>query len=80
MRRLKQWIVEKYLPAWCRSELMDENRRLNAKIRSQAAEIDRLNAYIDGIHDAMHRQQKITVQGGVTHGLYERNSGCGQGS
>ena len=65
MCKLKRWIIDRFLPAWCRAELLDENRRLDARIKSQAAEIDRLNAYIDGMHDAMRRQQKITVQGGV---------------
>ena len=65
MCKVKRWIIDKFLPAWCREALLDENRRLDARIKAQAAEIDRLNAYIDGMHDAMRHQQKITVQGGV---------------
>ena len=71
--RLKRWIIDKFLPAWCRSELMDENRRLTEKIEKQAAKIDRLNAYIDGLQDALCRQPKIIINGGDASGLHERD-------
>ncbi len=73
MTRLKRWIIDKFLPAWCRSELMDENRRLIEKIEKQAAKIDRLNAYIDGLQDALCRQPKIIINGGDASGLHERD-------
>ena len=73
MTRLKRWIIDKFLPAWCRSELMDENRRLIEKIETQAAKIDRLNAYIDGLQDALCRQPKIIINGGDASGLHERD-------
>ena len=73
MTRLKRWIIDKFLPAWCRSELMDENRRLTEKIEKQAAKIDRLNAYIDGLQDALCRQPKIIINGGDASGTHERN-------
>ena len=73
MTRLKRWIIDKFLPAWCRSELMDENRRLIEKIEKQAAKIDRLNAYIDGLQDALCRQPKIIINGGDASGNHERD-------
>ena len=73
MTRLKRWIIDKFLPAWCRSELMDENRRLIENIEKQAAKIDRLNAYIDGLQDALCRQPKIIINGGDASGLHERD-------
>ena len=73
MTRLKRWIIDQFLPAWCRSELMDENRRLTEKIEKQAAKIDRLNAYIDGLQDALCRQPKIIINGGDASGNHERD-------
>ena len=73
MTRLKRWIIDKFLPTWCRSELMDENRRLTEKIEKQAAKIDRLNAYIDGLQDALCRQPKIIINGGDASGVHERD-------
>lgn len=63
MWRAKKKIVEKYLPMWCRYELMEENTRLHEKIKEQAGEISRLNAYIDGVHHALHYRQKIVING-----------------
>lgn len=71
--RWKRWMINKFLPAWCRSELMDENRRLAEKIEKQAALIDRLNAYIDGLQDALCRQPRIIINGGEAHGDHERD-------
>lgn len=53
-----------FLPAWCREELLEENKKLRQKVERQAEEIDRLNAYIDGVTDALRRQPRIIVNGG----------------
>lgn len=63
MLKLKKMIVEKYLPLWCRAELIDENKKLAEKVSNQADEIERLNSYIDGMHDALRYRQKIVVNG-----------------
>lgn len=67
MRRFKRWLIERFLPAWCREELLTENRRLRERVQRQAAEIDRLNAYVDGVRDAIRRQPRITINGGEQH-------------
>lgn len=64
MKKLKKYLISRFLPAWCREELLEENRRLREKTARQAAEIDRLNAYIDGVIDTMRRQPRIIVNGG----------------
>jgi len=63
MSRLKQWLYERYLPAYFYSELSDDNERLQKKVSEQAREIERLNAYIDGLLDAMARQSRIIIRG-----------------
>lgn len=67
MRKFKRWLIERFLPAWCREELLAENRRLRERVQRQAAEIDRLNAYVDGVRDAIRRQPRITINGGEQH-------------
>lgn len=67
MRKFKRWLIERFLPAWCREELLTENRRLRERVQRQAAEIDRLNAYVDGVRDAIRRQPRITINGGEQH-------------
>lgn len=67
MRKFKRWLIERFLPAWCREELLTENRRLRERVQRQAAEIDRLNAYVDGVRDAIRRQPRIIINGGEQH-------------
>lgn len=62
--RFKRWLILKYLPAWCRDELLEENRQLREKVERQAGEIAQLNAYIEGVTDAMRHQPRIIVNGG----------------
>ena len=63
MSKFKKWLYERYLPAYLRDDLMDANRRLQKKVDAQAQEIERLNAYIDGMQDAMIRQSRIIIKG-----------------
>lgn len=64
MKKLREYLINRFLPAWCREELLEENKKLRQKVERQAAEIDRLNAYIDGVADALRRQPRIIVNGG----------------
>lgn len=63
MSKIKKWLIECYLPAYLRDDLMEANKRLQKKVDSQALEIERLNAYIDGMQDAMIRQSRIIIRG-----------------
>ena len=61
MRKLKRWLYDRFLPAWCRDDLMRANELLSAKVQAQAGEIERLEAYIDGVHAAQRRQPRIVI-------------------
>ena len=65
MKKFKRWLIEKFLPTYCRNELLEENKRLSNKIPELQAKNDRLNAYIDGMESAL-RYQKITIRNEVT--------------
>ncbi len=62
MKRFKRWLLERFLPAWCREELLEENRHLAETIAEKNAEIRRLNAYIDGVQAALRASRRITIQ------------------
>lgn len=63
MSKFKKWLHERYLPAYLRDDLMEANKRLQKTVDAQAQEIERLNAYIDGMQDAMIRQSRIIIKG-----------------
>lgn len=65
MKKFKRWLIEKFLPTYCRNELLEENKRLANKIAELQAKNDRLNAYIDGMESTL-RYQKITIRNEVT--------------
>lgn len=64
MTKFKRWLIEKFLPTYCRNELLEENKRLSERIKELQAKNDRLNAYIDGMESAL-RYQKITIRNEV---------------
>ena len=61
MKKLKKWLYERFLPAWCRDDLIKANELLSAKVQEQAREIERLEAYIDGLCTAQRRQPRIVI-------------------
>lgn len=66
MTKFKRWLYLKFLPEWCRLDLIDVNQKLAEVVQQQKAEIDRLNAYIDGLDRAMRAQRRsITIRNEV---------------
>lgn len=61
MTKFKRWLYLKFLPDWCRHDLMETNKQLVNTISKQKVEIDRLNAYIDGIETGMRTQRRISI-------------------
>ena len=65
MSRFKRWLFNKFLPAYCKDGLLEENARLEAAVEAQRQKIDRLNAYIGGLEAAMRYQRRVTVRNEV---------------
>ena len=65
MSRFKRWLYHKFLPAWCRDDLLEANAALLAANAEQQQEIDRLRAYIRGLETAMRNQRRIIVKNEV---------------
>lgn len=63
MSNWKRWLYNKFLPAWCKDDLMAANARLEAVAEAQAQEICRLNAYIDGMERALRLQRRLAGRG-----------------
>ena len=65
MRKFKAWLYDRFLPAYCRDGLKEENRRLTGAVVELRQENETLRAYIDGLRDAMKyiRKVQITVGG-----------------
>lgn len=64
MKKLKQWLMLKFLPAWAKDAVYEENRRLKEEITGLKAEIRNLNAYIDGLETGIRAQRRVIIQTG----------------
>ncbi len=76
MTKIKKWLCERYLPTYCREEMLAENRRLKEQIEKDKNEIQRLTAYVAGIHSALRSARKITInnRGGDVDGADHRTA------
>lgn len=69
IKYVKAWLLTKYLPEWCREEMLGRNGKLEQRVDELKQENDMLRAYINGMHDAAKRRQKIIITaGGVVDG------------
>lgn len=64
MNKIKRWLYSKFLPSWCKEQLLDENARLRSALTAQKQETERLQAYIEGLHTALRMSRKITIRNG----------------
>jgi len=64
MRKLRTWILERFLPAWAKDSVYRENAALLEKIAEQEQKIRELNAFIDGIETALRKQRVVIQMGG----------------
>lgn len=75
MTRFKQWLIDRFLPEYCREEMERENYKLRDKLAEAEAEKARLQAYIDGMHIALRAGRKITINnGGIAGGDFKRSA------
>ena len=59
-KRIRKWIVD-MAPIWARATLQAENRALAEENQRLRDEIDRLNAYIQGLQFATRALRRITI-------------------
>ena len=58
--RIRKWIVD-MAPIWAKATLQAENRALAEENQRLRDEIDRLNAYIQGLQFATRALRRITI-------------------
>lgn len=59
MRKIKDWLLLRFLPAWAKESVYAENRMLRERIEEQQHELDRLEAYAAGLEYALRRRVVI---------------------
>lgn len=64
MRRFRKWLIEVFLPTWAKESVVKENDALREQNRKLSDEINRLNAYIDGLEAGIRAQRRIIINTG----------------
>lgn len=60
IKKIKKWIID-MAPIWAKATLQAENRALAEENQRLRDEIDRLNAYIQGLQFATRALRRITI-------------------
>ena len=61
MTKFKKWLTERYLPAYAKETILEDNKRLAEAVKAQAQKIRELEAYIDGIQSTTKALRKIII-------------------
>ncbi|MBQ3045144.1 MAG: hypothetical protein IJD49_04245 [Clostridia bacterium] len=61
MSKIKQWFFNKYLPAYCKEELIEENNKLRMQVQELKAEKKELESYISGMQRGLRAVKKIQI-------------------
>lgn len=61
LKKFKNWLYCRFLPEWCREDLVETNRALMEQIEEYREENGKLRAYIGGLETAIRRQPRIVI-------------------
>ena len=61
----RNWIIQKFLPAYAKEAALEKIEKLQKENSSLRSEIQRLNAYIDGLETGTRVLRRITIRNEV---------------
>lgn len=62
MRKMKEWFRRRFLPEWARDQLMRENAALRSQLERKDREIERLEAYIQGMQAGVRARNRLAAR------------------
>jgi hypothetical protein len=57
---MKKWFIDRFLPMWAKQTVLQDNRQLRRENQKLMQEVERLDAYIAGIHRGLRGAGKQT--------------------
>lgn len=58
-KQFYQWLQNKFLPAWARRQLMQENKELRLRLEKEEQTVLRLEAYIQGLQEGIRWSKRF---------------------
>lgn len=65
MKKIKEWLISRFLPMWAKETVLADNRILKREIARLGAENDRLRAYVDGMNAGTRSLRRIIINAGT---------------
>lgn len=62
MRKWKEWFWRRFLPEWARDQLLRENGALRSQMERKDREIERLEAYIQGMQAGVRARNRLAAR------------------
>ena len=62
MRKMKEWFWRRFLPEWARDQLLRENGALHSQLGRKDREIERLEAYIQGMQAGVRARNRLAAR------------------
>lgn len=59
--RLRRWLVQRFLPAWAKETIMEENESLRRQLDRLRRENERLRAYADGLEQGLYAVRGMCI-------------------
>lgn len=63
-QRFWEWLRTGFLPEWARRQLCEENRELRRQLEASHQDVQRLEAYIQGMQTALRAFKRAGGKGG----------------
>ena len=64
IKRIKQWLYERFLPMWAKETLLADYRRLTKENEALLLQLAEKDAYIDGLQTGMKAIRRIVINTG----------------
>lgn len=64
MKRIKEWFLGRFLPAWAKETVFADNRKLQAENERLLVQLAEKDAYIEGLHTGLKNQRRIIINTG----------------
>lgn len=64
IKRIKNWLVNRFLPMWAKETVLADNKRLVSEIEDLRQELNKKTAYIAGLESGIRAQRRIIINTG----------------
>lgn len=61
IRKIKQWLYDRFLPMWAKETVLAENRQLRKEIKELEQKNRELEAYINGLNAGIRSLRRIVI-------------------